>query len=208
MNKYIINVIQITNMNEFVKFITKNSKIQYDEIVARKNQTLFFEGDECKSIGLIISGKVSIVSYFSDGQEIIYNTLGKGEMFGNNLVFSSSPFYRGDVVAIEESTIIYITKEELLKALNENVGLLELYLKQQSDFSKNLNFKIKLLTINNAKDRLLYYLTSHKGKINYQSVTKLAKELYLTRESLSRTMYKLEKEQYIEIDSKTITLKS
>ena len=193
-------------MDTFAKLLIKNSGIQYDEVMARKNQTLFFEGDECKSIGIIISGKVSIISYLDDGQEIVYATLSKGEMFGNNLIFSSSPFYRGDVVAQEESIIAYITKEELMKALSKNVGLLEAYLKQQSDFSKTLNLKIKLLTIGNAKDRIIYYLTVNKKEVTYKSVTKLAKELYLTRESLSRTMYKLQKEGIIEIENKTIKL--
>lgn len=193
-------------MDNIVKLITKNSGIKYDQVIARKNQTLFFEGDECKMVGLIISGKISIISYLKDGQEVIYNELGKGEMFGNNLIFSSEPFYRGDVVATEESEIAYIEKSELLRALNENVGLLEMFLKQQSDFSKNLNFKIKLLTISSAEERLIYYLTFHKGEVQYRSVTKLAKELYLTRETLSRTMYKMEKNKQLKIENKTIQL--
>lgn len=194
-------------MNKIANFITKNSGIHYDEIHASKNETIFFEGDECKYVAVILSGKINIISYFSDGKEIIYNVLGKGEMFGNNLIFSSEPYYRGDVVAIEESDIAYISKDELLKALSNDPEFLEQYLKQQSDFSKTLNFKIKLLTIDNAKDRLVYYLTFYKGTISYKSVTKLAKELYLTRETLSRTMYKLVESGEIIIKDKTITLK-
>ena len=194
-------------MNNLIKYIKKNTNIKYDEVTARKNQTLFFEGDECKSVGLVVSGKISVISYFADGKEIIYNTLGRGEVFGSNLIFSSSPFFRGDVVAVEESEILYITKDELLKGLSENVGLLEMYLQNQSDFSKSLNFKIKLLTINNARDRIIYYLSMHDNKIEYRSVTKLAKELYLTRETLSRTMYKMQKDGELEIQSKTLILK-
>ena len=97
--------------------------------------------------------------------------------------------------------------EELMKALSASPEFLELYLKQQSDFSKTLNFKIKLMTIGNARDRFLYYLTFYNKQITYKSVTKLAKELYLTRESLSRTMYKMAKDGEIKIENKTITLK-
>lgn len=194
-------------MNNLVKFIIKNSGIHYDEITAERNQTLFFEGDECKKTGIIISGKISIISYFSDGKEVIYSELGKDQMFGNNLIFSSEPLYRGDVVAMEKSVIYYVSKDELIKALSSSPEFLEMYLKQQSDFSKTLNFKIKLLTIGNARDRILYYLTFHNKQITYKSVTKLAKELYLTRESISRTMYKMAKDGEIEIDNKTIALK-
>ena len=194
-------------MNNLVKFIVKNSGIHYDEITAERNKTLFFEGDECKKVGIIISGKINIISYFSDGKEVVYSELTKNQMFGNNLIFSSEPFYRGDVVAMEKSVIYYVSREELMKALSASPEFLELYLKQQSDFSKTLNFKIKLLTIGNARDRFLYYLTFYNKQITYKSVTKLAKELYLTRESLSRTMYKMAKDGEIKIENKTITLK-
>ena len=185
----------------------KDINVKVEKVEAKKNQTLFLEGDECKSIGIILYGKINIVSFFADGKEIVYNSLSKGEMFGNNLIFSSTPFFRGDVVSIENSEIAFISKNDLLKAMNENVDLLEAFLNYQSDFSKTLNFKIKLLTIDNARDRVEYYLTFNKGTIKYQSITKLAKELYLSRESLSRTVSKMQADGEIEIKEKAITLK-
>ena len=194
-------------MENLLKYLLKNTGINHYSVKTSKNQTLFFEGDVCEKVGLIVHGKVSIISYYSDGEEVIYNTLKKGEMFGNNLIFSSEPYYRGDVVSIEESEILYINKEDLINALSSDRELLELYLKQQSDFSKLLNFKIKLLTIDKAKDRLVYYLTFNKKKVEYKSVTKLAKELYLSRETLSRTMYRMQSNDELEISNKIIILK-
>lgn len=127
-------------------------------------------------------------------------------MFGNNLVFSSTPRYRGDVLSQKESEIWFISKENLLKMLKEDDEFLVLYLTQQSDFSKTLNFKIKLLTISGAEDRLTYYLTFSKGKISYKSITKLAGELYLTRESLSRTISKMAEKGKIRQNRKSLEL--
>ena len=193
-------------MEKIIKLI-KNSGVKYLELDVKNRETLFFEGDECRKIGIVISGRLSIVSYYSDGKEVIYNILEKGKMFGNNLIFSSEPFYRGDVVADEESKVLLIDKEEFLKAISSNQEILELFLREQSDFSKSLNLKIKLLTIDSAKERILYYLTINKNVITYKSITKLAKTLYLSREVVSRTIYKLEKEGIIEIKDKRITLK-
>lgn len=194
-------------MNEIIKKVTKNNQISHVLISARKNETLFFEGDECTKIGFVISGKINIVSYLNDGKEIIYNVINKGEMFGNNLIFSSKPYYRGDVVAQEESEIAFVSKENLLKALSNDQSFLEAFLKAQSDFSKTLNFKIKLLTIDSAKERIKYYLTFHNNSITYKSITKLAKELYLTRETLSRTLYKMQSNGEVLIANKNIRLK-
>lgn len=192
-------------MNNLINLLTKYS--QYLEKRTYKPQeTIFFENDTCISVGIVKSGEISIKSYFANGKEVTYNVLEEGQMFGNNLVFSSTPRYRGDVISQKQSEIWFISRDNLLKLLKQDDELLVLYLTQQSDFSKNLNFKIKLLTISSAEDRLAYYLTFNKGKITYKSITKLANELYLTRESLSRAITKMVKEKKITQVSKTIKL--
>ena len=169
-------------------------------------ETIFFENDICISVGIVKSGEISIKSYFANGKEVTYIVLEEGQMFGNNLVFSSTPRYRGDVISQKQSEIWFISREKLLKLLKQDDELLVLYLTQQSDFSKNLNFKIKLLTISGVEDRLTYYLTFNKGKITYKSITKLANQLYLTRESLSRTITKMIKEKKITQINNTLKL--
>ena len=192
-------------MNNIVHLISKYASL-IEEKRFRTGETLFLENDVCRSVGIIKSGEISIKSYFSNGKEVTYNVLGQGQMFGNNLIFSSKPQYRGDVIANKDSEVYFISKENLLKMLKEDDKFLLAYLTQQSDFSKTLNFKIKLLTISSAEDRFIYYLTFNKNKVAYKSITKLANELYLTRESLSRTIKKLRDKKIILVDRKTITL--
>ena len=177
-------------MNNIIQILAKYP--QYLEKRSFKaGKTIFLENDTCKSIAAVKSGEISIKSYFSNGKEVTYNVLKEGQMFGNNLVFSSNPRYRGDVISLKDSEIWFLSKENLLKILKNDEEFLVLYLTQQSDFSKTLNFKIKLLTISSAEDRLMNYLTFNKNRIAYKSITKLADELYLSRESLSRTITKL-----------------
>ena len=183
---------------------------KYKDIVEsktfKKGETIFYENETCTKIGIIDSGEISIKSYFSNGKEVVYNNLQKGQMFGNNLIFSSNPQYRGDVIAEHDTEVFFINKESLIYILQNDVDFLNTYLTEQSDFGKTLNLKIKLLTITSASDRLIYFLTVNKNKIQYKTVTKLANELYLTRESLSRTLKKLKENKIIMIGKKTITL--
>ena len=192
-------------MNNIAHFFKKHIN-ELEKKTYNKDSTIFIENDECKKIGFIKRGEISIKSYFSNGKEVTYNVLREGEMFGNNLIFSSSPRYRGDVITNKESEIIFINKDKLIKMLESDEEFLISYLSNQSDFSKKLNLKIKLLTIASAQDRLLYYLTFNNGKLAYKSITSLANELYLTRESLSRTIKKLKETQQIKVSGKTITL--
>ena len=116
-----------------------------------KNSVIAHEGDTCESIGVIVSGKVDIVSYSFQGKELILNSLKAGEIFGNNLIFSSEPVFKGDVIAKEKCVIAFINKENLLFLLQNNKDFLELYLKAQSDFGKSLNARIQLLSFTNAE---------------------------------------------------------
>lgn len=192
-------------MNNIVQ--TLNKYPQYIEKRCFKTaETIFLENDTCKSVGIVKIGEISIKSYFANGKEVTYNTLKEGQMFGNNLIFSSTPKYRGDVIAQKESEIWFISKDNLLKLLKLDETFLLEYFTQQSDFSKTLNLKIKLLTISVAEDRLVYYLTFNKNKLTYKSITKLANELYLSRESLSRTITKLVKNKKIKKIGKTLEL--
>ena len=106
-----------------------------------------------ESIGIIISGKVDIVSYSFQGREMLINSLKAGELFGNNLIFSSSPIYKGDVIAKEKAVIAFINKEDLVTLLQNNKEFLELYLQAQSDKAKLLTARIQLLSFPNAEER-------------------------------------------------------
>lgn len=192
-------------MNNLLDALTKEEKVRLKIVHITKESILFSEGEICEYVGLVFRGELKIVSYLEDGKEIIYNTIKEGQMFGNNLIFSSNPVYRGDVAANKETYLYLISKEKLISLLKTNEEFLLAYLQTQSDFGKDLNLNIKLLTLNNAKERVLYFLKTNGDKIKYKTITELAKRIFLTREVLSRTLHELERDQVISIKDKIIT---
>ena len=170
-----------------------------------KNSIIHHEGDECTSIGIVVSGKIEIVSYSFEGKEMLLNTLKPGDIFGNNLLFSSEPVYRGDVVAKDKSVVAFVNKENLVYLLQNNQEFLELYLQTQSDFGKSLNSRIQLLSFTNAEDRLLYYANKNNGVITYKNVTALAATIGIQRETLSRLLTNLVKRHQIKKEKGKIT---
>ena len=192
-------------MKNLLETLTKEEKLKLKIVHLTKDAILFSEGEICEYVGLVFRGELKIVSYLEDGKEIIYNIVKEKQMFGNNLIFSSNPVYRGDVVANKESYLYLIEKEKLISLLKSNEEFLMAYLQTQSDFGKDLNLNIKLLTLNNAKERILYYLKTNGDKLEYKTITELAKRIYLTREVLSRTLHELERNHVISIKDKIIT---
>lgn len=186
--------------------LTKDQQSKLRILSFKKNEKIFKEGEECSFVCLVIEGEISIVSdkYLSDG--VIFNKVNQSELFGNNLIFSSNPKYKGDVIANKDTTLCFFDKKTLIYLLQNNIEFLLQYLRKQSDFGKNLNNNIKLLSINDASKRLLFYLRINNGTIKYRNVTTFSKELYLSREALSRTLSKLEKENIIQRGKHSIRL--
>ena len=157
----------------------------------KKDEILFHEDEYCECIGIVKEGYLSISSYSYHGNEIVYNHLPTGGVFGNNLVFSTDPRYKGDVISKTHSKVLLINKNNLIKILQTNKEFLTKYLEIQSEFGKSLNTKIKLLSFDSAEERFLYYLYINNNKIEYTTITSLAESLSLKRETLSRLISKL-----------------
>ena len=178
-------------MNNLLQTLNEEEKRLIKTVSLNKEQILFLENEICESVGLIIEGEIEIVSYSFTGKEIVFNTLSTNMIFGNNLIFSSDPRYKGSVISKTNSNVALIGKKLLINLLKNNEAFLLEYLKVQSDTGKQLNFQIKLLSLESAEERFLYYLHSKGGAINYKSITSLARTIYLQRETLSRLITKL-----------------
>lgn len=173
--------------------LSKEEREKCQKASFKKGKILFREDDECQYVGIVLKGVIQITSYSLSGQEIIYNELKENEMFGNNLIFSEQPFYKGHVIAKTDVELWLISKTNLVSILQSNIPFLNAYLKQQAEFSKRLNSTIKILSLSSAEERLMYYLKEN-NPLSYRSITSLAANLYLSRETLSRLISRLVKE--------------
>lgn len=183
--------------NNILFNLSKDEKKLLEVKTLKKNEVLFREEEKCESVSVVVSGEIKISTTSFEGQELIYNILHKDDVFGNNLIFSDDPFYKGDVIATKDSTVVVIKRENLVYLLQSNKEFMISYLNAHSNFSKKLNSTIKLLSYSSAEERLRFYLFSNNKKIQYKSVSELASILHLQRETLSRLLTKLEKENVI-----------
>ena len=178
-------------MKNLLNSLNSEQLKQVKIVTLQKEQILFNEGELCESVGVVLEGEIEIVSFSYTGNPLVFNRLTQGMVFGNNLLFSTNPHYKGSVIAKKPAKIGLIYKNSLVSLLKNNDEFMLLYLQLQSDTAKELNNKIKLLSLLGAEERFLYYLRSRGGIIEYQSVTSLANELSLQRETLSRLLTRL-----------------
>lgn len=189
------------NKNLFVKTCFENA---YEIRKYHKNEILFNENDLCNYLAIIKRGNIRITSYAFNGNEMVFKNLTANDCFGESLLFSSYPYYKGTITSISDSEIAYIKKDVVLQLLS-NPSLLEIYLNMLSEEILLTKEKQRILSFHNVQDRLLYWLHL-QHKIAYKSITDLAKELAVSRESLSRTLKSLCEKNLITMKGKCIAL--
>ena len=191
--------------NEFSKLISKGLIKTYSY---KSKAIIFKEGDLCKRVCYIISGNVEIETLSYNGNQEIISILDEHEFFGQYLLFQDDGRYLGDVIAKGNVTLIMLSKEELLELFINNKLLLESYISSISKDSFLIKQQVKLLSHKNALDRIIYYLESHNKDniIKIESVSLLAKEINLPRETVSRALTKLENDSFIERNKNIIKL--
>ncbi len=172
----------------------------------QKNNIVFNEDEICNYVGFIEDGEFIISSYSFYGNEIVYAKLNRGDLFGNNLIFSSNPKYKGNVICVKKGVIKLINKNNLLSLLSKYPSLLENYLKVSSLEILKLNNKVKVLSFDNAEERLIYFLKNNNNFYKYSSITSFSKELGLRRETLSRLITSLVNKKVILKQDNSITL--
>ena len=175
----------------------------------KKGSIIFFEGDECNYVSVIKKGEISIRTFNYD-KETEINLLHKDELFGDSLVLNSDNRYLGNVVAITDTILIMISKDNWLKLL-ENKTILKNYLEIVSSKVFKIQSRVKILSQKTIREKILFYLISEYKRTNNKEIKIKSKEalaLYLNipRPSLSRELILLKKDEIIDYNRYNITL--
>lgn len=192
-----MNILNLLNQKE-------KEKISYLNL--KQNQILFHEGEECKSIFIIIEGQITILNYSLNGNEEIISILNKNDVFANALIFSNNNHYLGEIIATKPTKLAIINKNELLFFLQNNKSFLECYINLIAEKTIKFTIKTKLLSHKNIRSRIIYYLEINNYSIK-KNISFLAKELVLPRPSVSREISKMINEDIIYIKNNKIIYK-
>ncbi len=190
------------NEQEFIKYLLQNANFIKKH---NKDEIIFNENDLCEYVCIVKNGEILVSSYSYKGNEIIFKKIKPMSMFGHLLIFATNNVYRGIIISKTNSEIAYINKNCFYNLIIKEPFLSQ-YLAILSDDILISKEKTRVLSFNSTSDRLLYLLSIHQS-LKFESISSLAKDLSITRESLSRTLKSLEKQEIIKIKNKTIYLK-
>lgn len=177
-----------------------------------KNEYVFFEAEECSSIGIVIEGSLEIKKMFASGKIITITTINAVNTFAEALIFSTEHKYPSTIVAAEKTLVAFITKEVIIDICTRNNQLLRNYLGLLSNKMLMLVDKIEYLSYRTIKQKLAAFLLDEYRKQKNTTLNlgytrnEMAERLGTTRPSLSREMINMKKDGLINYRKKVVEL--
>ena len=190
--------------------VAKSRRYDKDDVV--------FHADESGDIFCLIKeGQVKVTMISPEGKEIILTLLGPGDFFGEMALLDNEP-RSASVIATEALEIVTIWRSDFLHILSENFSITQKVLAELSRRLRNASNRIESLATMDVYGRLArFFLDTARtsGKVldnGYVAVTRpthqaIANMIGTSRETVSRLIHDLMKQNLLLSEGKTIYLK-
>jgi CRP/FNR family cyclic AMP-dependent transcriptional regulator len=183
----------------------------------RRGEMIVREGHPGESFFVIVHGRVAVTILSPDGREVVLNTLGEGDHFGEMALLDDSP-RSASVVAQEKSDLAILSRAVFLDLLRSNFPLTRALLASFSQRLRRANATIEGLASLDVKSRLARYfreLALARGRrsgggwavVVRPSQREIADTIGSSRETVSRTMSQMAEEQLIVPKGKAVYVK-
>ena len=173
-----------------------------------KRDTVFAEGVEAKSIGVVLKGELESVRYDYNGNKSIINKIDAPEIFGEAFACAEAKSLPISIIAKESSEVMLIDCAHILHTCSNNCGFhQQLIYNLMKDLAlKTLFFheRIEVTSQRSTREKLLTYLDIVSKQKNSKKFTipfnrqELADYLEVDRSGLSAEISKMRKEGILE----------
>lgn len=194
-----------------ITFLAEHSSLRH----CATNELIFSEGDPCSGLFVIQSGAVKIFKMAASGREQILSVERAGNTVAELPVFDGGP-YPASTVAVEESDLIFIRKEDFRALCLQHPEVALKVLRVVGRRLRGLVGIIEELSFTTVRQRLIAYLirlaaqvpAAKKGidvalPVSHQE---LAAELGTVRELISRNLSRLQAEGLIKIQARSVQI--
>lgn len=177
----------------------------------KKNSLVFLQGDPLENVYFIYNGKIKIYKSDVNGKEQIVAIMKKGEMFPHVGFFRKGD-YPAYAEVLEPSTLIAVPISQFENVLIENPELCIKVFKVLGEKIVDLQNRLEEQILNNTYEQIVKLLIrlaqkhgaeQEDGTILLKSEftnKDLANMIGTTRETISRTLTKMKKDELIEVD--------
>jgi CRP/FNR family cyclic AMP-dependent transcriptional regulator len=170
-----------------------------------KNAIIVNEGDKTDSLYVILSGKVKVFSSDEDGREVVFNTLGPYEYFGELALVDEEP-RSASVMTVEASKLSMISRNDFVAYLTRYpsvaVSLLKTLVRRVRIETENVKNLALLDVYGRVAKTLLDLAVERDGKLVTERITQreIANMVGASREMVGRILKDLKTGGYITVE--------
>ncbi len=200
----------IENTEEVLNFLQANKEVELKNLTSQ-NQ-IFRMGEEAQNAGIIISGKISVEKFLTNGERLSIAYKSSGDLIGEAAIFTLAKKYPCQLTALENSKVLLISRNAILDLLQKDKAILENFLTELSTMTFALQNKVELLSHSGITEKIAFFLLEKSRQTESsiiqlpESITNFASFLNVSRTSLHREMKKLENSGAIKISKKKIQI--
>lgn len=175
-------------------------------------EILFLEGDRCREIGRVASGRILIRSTNPEGKESVLQAVEPGSYFGDVMLLAGEDRYLGNVVAETDAVIDFFPLPNFLDRLAASRVELCGYLRELALKTFSFKQEMKLLALPTLGEKILFFLGAESAKTGSERIRigltreAWASRLGVARPSLSRELSRLARKGKIRVEGKDILL--
>lgn len=180
-----------------------------------KGQTIFWEGNKAHGMYCINIGVVKLSILGVDGKEQIVRMVKAGDILGYRALITGEE-YTSSAVAMEDTTVCHIPRENFIKLLEENselsMGVMKLLSKELDSAEKTISSLAQKQVRERVAETLLmlkeFYGTEEDGFTIQVPVSRydIASIVGTARETATRLLSELKHEKVIDFDAKKIKI--
>lgn len=182
-----------------------------------QGELLFSEGDPCKGLFIVASGKLRIFKSSPSGREQVLAVEGPGGSVAELPVFDGGP-YPASVSAIEDSQILFLSRDNLRRFCLEHPEVALKMLAVVGARLRRLVGIIEELSFATVRQRLvaaLVRMAQTEGTNTAEGIEfhlpgthqDLAHQLGTVRELVSRNLMRLQAEGLLQVDARSIVVR-
>lgn len=176
-----------------------------------KGEQIFMAGEEAKGFYSIVTGKVKVYRESLSGKEQIIHVFDSGEIFGEVPVFQGSSF-PASATTLAKSTLLYFSREQFERIIRDDPELAMSMLALLSGRLRQMVNHVAALSLAEVPGRLASYLLLLKSTQNSKILVldlpkgQIASYLGTIQETLSRIFKKMNEQELIRVEGKTIEI--
>lgn len=181
-----------------------------------QGEVLFSEGEPCKGLYIVVSGRVRIFKTSVNGREQVLTVEGPGASVAELPVFDGGG-YPASASALEETEVLFVSRPDLRAICLEKPEVSLKLLQVVSSRLRRLVGIIEELSFTTVRHRLISWLlrqasaeghATERGTVIFLNAShqELAAQIGTVRELVSRNLARLQAQSFIEMDGRQITI--